>query len=133
MDLNFLTDLKDEGNPPLLEVPYELKHIIKRSFFTGSRVICNPPVMTTDLDIVVQVHADKFIDELVYLGYMHCGSDKYPQGDFVALRKGGINLIVVFTDRKYDLWYAATVAATILNLTNKNDRIALFAAIHAIN
>ena len=101
---------------------------------SGSRVICNPPVMDTDDDWVVLVK-----DQVDFFSYL-AGEDDWslPEmyGDgleetsrFQATRKGDTNLIVTDGPMFFNLFVAATRAAKHLNLLKKSDRVALFQAV----
>lgn len=62
-----------------------------------------------DVDILVKTKRGgekRFLAD----GYEPCGKEMYPSTDFVALRKGDINLILVFSKREWVAWKAATIA-----------------------
>lgn len=91
---------------------------------TGSRVICDPPVMNTDIDIVVldtkNVNFEKF-------GFSSPNaSDEYEDTEFDTYRQGDVNLIVVNNAPMFKAWKVATDSAKALNLLNKDDRIKHF-------
>jgi hypothetical protein len=96
---------------------------------SGSRVICDPPVLDTDNDKFILV--DKFPSKkrMETDGWKMCGDhDKY--GPAVrAWRKGDKNWIFVTQKETYLRIYAATLLAKELNLTKKEDRVALFSEI----
>lgn len=117
--------------------PVDVIDKVKDYFPTGSRVICNPPIMNTDEDWVVLLHhTNAFTDFKKYMrdnGWETCGQDYAldPFGvrnrnRFVAFRKGELNLIVTDSPVVFDRYKIATKIATRLNLFNKEDRIALF-------
>lgn len=98
---------------------------------TGSRYICNPPVVGTDDDYVVKTY-DKasFLDEASANGWAVHSDDDYPEDDdFVSVRLGDVNLIVTEQDEFYGRFVTATNIARAMNLTNKDDRISLFQGI----
>lgn len=103
---------------------------------TGSRFICNPPVTDTDHDIVVWVSRfDAAIETLLADGWAvnendpsYCYRDNNELPFFTA-RRGEVNLIVYQSYEGYAAFVQATMVAKHLNLTNKEDRIALFAAV----
>lgn len=102
---------------------------------TGSRYICNPPVLNTDEDYAVlvanlSVYAQLLLDQ----GWeVISNDDGYlpPNGGhrFFAARKGELNLIVFDQRNGYDLMVTATHLAKRFNLVDKQDRIDLFDAI----
>lgn len=107
-------------------------------FPTGSRVICNPPVMNTDEDYVLLVtHLTQAKEQLERKGYTMTTDESYKKApklmdfmsDFRTFRKGEENLIVVNHSDAYLKWKLATQLATRFNLQNKQDRIDLFKAI----
>lgn len=110
---------------------------------TGSRVICNPPVMDTDEDWVLLGTSPKGTDaELIKLGYDKTSPDSYKDdgsapfasfNQFSAFRRrdSDENLIVVYNSHVFTQWKVATQLAKRFNLTDKEDRIALFRAIRS--
>jgi hypothetical protein len=101
---------------------------------TGSRYIC-PAACRADSDydfLVLCGNTDRAISVLSADGYVLGGSGErvwQSQEDAFSLRKGNVNLIVTQKKLWYDAFLLATEVAKRLNLTNKNDRIALFDAI----
>lgn len=100
---------------------------------TGSRYICNPPVMDTDEDFVC-FHPSR----LQTLSHMHesgwtwtnnSGGHYKDMGDFLTFRKDHYNLIVADNSDFFDLFVAATNVAKIRNILDKQDRINLFQCI----
>lgn len=118
----------------MLEVPEDIKKL-GSYFLTGSRVICNPPVLDTDLDVVVRVdlptckYDRNVIDDLIEAGWISSNYGYGSHGDFHSMRKLDINVILVFSDRLYEAWQYATGVATKLNVTDKADRANLFGII----
>ena len=102
---------------------------------TGSKYICNPPVLNTDEDYAVlvnnlTVYAQSLLDD----GWdVLIAFDDYrpPNGGhrFFSARKGEMNLIVFDQKDGYDWMVKATELAKRFNLTDKADRVALFDAI----
>lgn len=91
---------------------------------TGSRIICDPPVMDTDIDIVVLDTGGVYFDKY---GFENTNmSDEYDETDFDTYRQGEVNLIVVHTVEEFRAWKTAAESAKAMNLTNKDDRIAHF-------
>ena len=119
-----------------LEIPYELKDVGLDWFVTGSRVLCNPPVVNTDLDIVMLVDAGFRDTELTELGYepnLDCEYDAgmysvspEPNYLFRTYRKGEVNLIVVVGTILFERYRLATEWAKQINFPNKKDRAMFF-------
>ena len=57
-------------------------------FPTGSRWVCNPPVISTDIDFLVYFEKETEIP----VGWKNDGS--YPPGDLSSFRRGSENLII---------------------------------------
>lgn len=119
---------------PKFDVPYELRRVVQDAFAGGSRIICSPPPMDTDLDIVVLVDYAAALIDLISRGYLYNNESQvaytiHTTADsddaFVSLRKDDVNLIVVWSRTGFERWRLYTEAATRLNLLNKSDRIAL--------
>jgi hypothetical protein len=113
----------------------EFKDCVLKSHPTGSRYICNPPVMDTDNDTVILVNGYYDWDEMLYNeGWEDCGTDyDSMDGDFRAYRKGEENYIVTEDEDFFFSYVKATEGAKALNLLNKEDRIKLFAAVRAVD
>lgn len=98
---------------------------------TGSRVICTPPVMDTDDDWLVFVPEALSEDAIAFLegrGATHSEQqDTYPDG--VCFRYGEVNPILIWDYDIFYRWVAATYWASRLNLTRKEERTLLFAAV----
>lgn len=117
--------------------------------FTGSRQICDPPPLNTDIDVVVcfptekQTYDEQFkvIQEVEAFGFtqhVQSGASKDEanyDGDFIhsTWRKGDYNLIIVSCPEYLTRWRFATRAAAGLNLLRKEDRIFLFRMIRDQN
>jgi hypothetical protein len=95
---------------------------------TGSRVICNPPVLNTDNDWLVFVPdslQEKAMEFMENQGATHSlTQETYPDG--VCYRYGDINPILIWEFEIYYCWVAATYWASKLNLQDKADRTAFF-------
>lgn len=127
MDINILFK-----TGPKFDVPYELRRVVQYAFAGGSRIICSPPPMDTDLDVVVLVDSAAAVNDLVSMGYLHHNESQVAYANsndsddaFVSLRKDDVNLIVVWSRTGFERWRLYTEAATRLNLLNKSDRVAL--------
>jgi hypothetical protein len=113
--------------------------LFRGSFLTGSMVICNPPVIDTDLDVcllVTDLHAA--CDNLEADGWDVSQDDPlyHKEGsgeiEFITARKGsGIstNLIIYQCEKGYAAFMDATAVAQYLNLLEKVDRVMLFRAV----
>lgn len=98
--------------------------------YTGSSVVCNPPVTDTDIDVVILVNdPPEVCAGLEDAGWDSCGETEKYGGDgstFTAYRKDKLNYIIVEDPAVFDQWEAATLLATKRNLIDKSDRIKLF-------
>jgi hypothetical protein len=114
-----------------------LKPLVMDMFPTGSRVICNPPVLDTDEDWVLMVPERRsFHDILVDAGYHRTSKSYYRVASSITTYRSdlnNINLIVTDDQGMFDRWREATEIATQENLTNKEDRIKLFELITGRN
>lgn len=98
-----------------------------RPFFrTGSREICNPAPMNTDVDFVVLDDGKTDFEKNGFQLTTKEDRDRYGNADFYAYRRGEVNLIVVDTWASFKAWKAATAAAKQANILDKSKRIALF-------
>lgn len=101
---------------------------------TGSSVICNPPVLDTDIDFIIYSDELEELGEFITKeGYSASCTDKeeyqLESEGFKCYRKDNINLIVTNDNDFYVRWVLATKTAKMLNLLRKQDRITLFQAI----
>jgi hypothetical protein len=105
----------------------------------GSRVTCQPPPTSTDIDVLVLVPRGPVHRIMQLGGWVKDGTkfeavnyvkkqDGYPNY-FTSYRKGDVNIIVTRHERFYNLFSLATDLAQRLNLLKKPDRIALFQAV----
>lgn len=111
---------------------------------SGSRVICNPPVLDTDDDYIIlcaENRLDEFKRVLEGDGFVLGGSGVQHQGNeskFWSYKKssddeGIINFIITLDEKWFDNSIKATSLARALNLKSKEDRITLFEAIREGN
>lgn len=127
MQLPFKATMKWTGK---YESPIKGFPVIKACFPTGSRYICDPPVMDTDNDVIILV--DDYPDEqsMNDLGWKMCRGEgeelDYPAGDFHAYRHGDLNYILTNSKDHYIRMCAATTLAKQMNLLDKKDRVHLF-------
>lgn len=103
---------------------------------TGSRYICEPPVMDTDEDYVVLVKDIRsFLDVLVDGGWsINDDNDEYDhevfnEVKFSTARKGDLNLVIYESAIGYAAFVEATKVCKTLNLTDKDDRVMVFQAV----
>lgn len=105
------------------------------NFITGSRYICEPPVMNTDLDVVflVDENREKAYDILRKhkVHKVDFSEDEYDGIDenFSAFRLHDLNIIICRSYKFYERFKIATEIAKSFNLLKKEDRIVLFQAI----
>lgn len=94
---------------------------------TGSRYICDPPQMHTDIDTVILAKPG-YQDQLRKEGWDTSSTEpEYEStGGFTSWRKGEENYIVTEEPDFYHRFVKATELAKQSNLTAKADRIALF-------
>lgn len=111
-----------------ITIPHELWLGIHE---TGSRYICNPPVLDTDHDYVIctldVAKLNKFlVDNNFVLSIAEEEGYKLQKDGFCCYRRGCVNLIVTENYEWYLKWTKATKLAKKLNLLKKEDRIILF-------
>lgn len=111
-------------------------------FESGSRVICDPPPTDTDHDFVIYTDSkSESRRELEALGYTRSNKDykasktdpfaMYNSFDSYRHTDNDHNLIVVFGTGDFKRWKVATQLATLLNVTDKDKRVALFRAVRS--
>ena len=105
--------------------------LIKVLHPTGSRFICDPPVMDTDEDYVVLTKDfDRLSRYLIANDWDYDGANYREEGaPFGSFRKDHYNLIVTDDEEFYDKYVVATRLAAKFNLLSKVDRVQLFAAV----
>lgn len=106
---------------------------------TGSRFVCDPPVLDTDDDWVILVEnleyakyeAARLSWYYADMGYYRADGSCEELAPFVSMRHSNDNSNYIFTDDAefYDRYVAATLLAKKYNLLNKADRIQLFHAV----
>lgn len=127
--MDSLNDLLDD---PVVEgFTLKLSDVIKQGVIqlcpTGSKYICNPPVLNTDEDYYGYTsNKASTIEALLNDGWELCTDNDYDDDAFTALRKGAYNLILLFTVNEWMQHYKTTELAKRFNLVNKHDRIDLF-------
>ncbi len=103
---------------------------------TGSRYICNPPVLNTDEDWIFNCSGPGQMEETVKIleGYgfyildMNDGDYDDIRENFTSYRLGDLNFILCNNETFYKKFVLATQVAAELNLLKKADRILLFQA-----
>ena len=120
-----------------------------RVLHTGSRVICDPPVMNTDDDYLLLIHPVRQWEirgDLANDGYFGGGSlvaeglrplsikpdysERWNGSTYRSYKKGNINIILTCDPDYFENFRCSTLLAKKLNLRNKADRVALFEAIN---
>lgn len=95
---------------------------------TGSRVICDPPVMDTDEDWLVYM-PEQCMD-MATAALEACGATFNPEQthypDGVVMWIGNINVILIHDYAIFYRWVIATYWAKQLNLLAKEDRVRYF-------
>lgn len=105
---------------------------------TGSRYVCNPSVRNTDADFVLvdSLENRQLLKNLCFRSSKkRCeynveenGSEE--NGSIVeAFRNSAINVILTKDEETLAAWSVASKVAALLNLKEKNERIALFKAL----
>ncbi len=131
-------DMKIELNlkaKPKDFLPDELMKFISKKAMVGSRFTVSPPPDSTDLDVLVLVHPDKdpyFLKALDKAGWVLEGEyNQVTPVQFTSFRKPGeiVNLITVSDIVYYNRFLQARDVCKILNLKNKDDRIAVHNAV----
>lgn len=120
--------------PGLPDAPDLVKYLIpmcEEGFPTGSRTVCTPPVMDTDIDyVVLPKNFSLFLKAANTYGYSrktwHDGCDKEK---YVSLYNGDINLIVIRYRDRFNRFRLATKVACRLNILDRDDRHYLFNSI----
>lgn len=112
----------------MIQVPEDLKGLYQEALLTGSRVMCNPPVLDTDLDVVLLVTDGDAVLAIERQGYTLTTDATYGAdlNDFCTFRKGDVNLIVTSNAAEFRSWTVATRWCTELNLQSKTDRADFF-------
>lgn len=108
---------------------YFLKKLLPEAIIrpTGSRYVCNPPVLTTDVDFLV--FSEKSIHgRLLSVGYKEALWINYSWVDdknFISWRKGNTNLIVTSSLKYAEAFDTATYLCKKHNIRWKLDRAIL--------
>ena len=97
-----------------------------RAHRTGSSFICDPPVLDTDIDIVLW-YQDVAFPQIAAENHWEVGED-YGLG-MLTFRKDQYNIIALTEQKDFYKWIGATYVAKGLNLMDKGDRIAMFDAL----
>lgn len=104
------------------------------TYRTGSSVICDPPVLDTDIDVLVYQQAMP-ISRLGDLLVHHFGATEchkvYQQSEFLSLRLGKVNLLLCKDESYYKAKCLATDYAKRLNLLDKAERVQFFEVVTA--
>jgi hypothetical protein len=109
----------------------------------GSRVVCDPPVLDTDIDFFFKVEESKELEldkilitwgfaeqpEVGFNSSRPSWGDSEPDRRFRAYRLGKINLVVTSSEVFADRHRTATLVCKKLNLLDKKDRVMIYQAI----
>lgn len=112
-----------------IEIPRDLW---KGIYQTGSSVICNPPVLDTDIDYIICEQGGGIeLHKFLLANKFHKSTQDEEEYDleseaFECYRRGNINLIITTNYNWYLKWVEATKLAKKLNLLKKEQRVALF-------
>lgn len=104
---------------------------------TGSRAICNPVPEGSDEDtlLLIEGELDSRDTEVTMqaLGFTYEGNRHYASNGelkpFQSWRRRQANWVLTNSPKYFELFEVATTLAKRLNLLDKNDRIAVFAAL----
>lgn len=114
-------------------LPNYIKDLIVKHKFVGSRYVCNPPPMDTDLDILCLYEYSKYpllADELQANNWEYQSNGYLHPSKFTSYKKDvdgtPVNLIITGKPDWYSLFAQATEQCKEQNLLDKKDRIALF-------
>jgi hypothetical protein len=98
----------------------------------GSRYVCDPPVMATDVDFLV-FSADSVDCKLLSAGYVETPFADYRglvlSGDFSAYRRGVVNLIVTSSVKYAEGFHTATHICKSRNVRDKWYRVLIHEAV----
>jgi len=121
-----LVDWKTQDFPEYLTILLDKSLDV---LLTGSRYICNPPIETTDTDIVILVRDSESFYSDFERAWKDCSSSEYSEywdTGTCIVRRDKYNLIVVDDLDKFNRWVLATKIATICNIQEKPNRAELF-------
>ena len=131
-----------------MKLPVEVENECLEHMYTGSSIICNPPVLDTDVDVVLLMTEEKYLEAITLfegMGFVlpekggtieadeqylaeiaeiskHVTSGKPFYLQFFTMRRDNVNIIVTCCRTLFKRWWNATVWATTLNLQSKKDR-----------
>lgn len=108
-------------------------HVIDFSL-TGSYYICNPPVTTTDVDVIILCDDSAGFNSFILKEGAYRSTDGgYDESEFVTYRQenGGISYNYIVTEdlQFYLRFCAATEYCKHLNITDKKTRVQIFRTI----
>lgn len=100
---------------------------------TGSRFICNPPTLYTDIDFVVYSKSN-LDSELIKIGFKkQPHSMSYGEPTFASWRNRKVNIIITDSLEFYERFVVATHLCRQVNVYLKVDRISVFKAIRTLS
>lgn len=90
----------------------------------GSRYICNPPILSTDIDFLM--YSKKYsIADIEKQGFKMASIQYLNNKHFTSFRRGKINLVFVDDAKSAENFLIATHISKLFNLTNKESRVAV--------
>jgi hypothetical protein len=119
-------------NKTALETVHSLTYstLVELAWWTGSRYICNPPVMNTDVDIVCFTQKKGALQAELWLDGWGENGSRGTDSRFSSFKKAIghdiYNLIITCDITLYLKYCAATELAKKMNLLEKDTRIGLF-------
>lgn len=97
---------------------------------TGSNYICDPPVITTDFDVLILVKdREEYRAILFEKGWIGCSGYEDKEEYFFSAKYNNCNLIVTDNRQWYMKFAAATELAKAMNVQDKDLRIELFSMV----
>lgn len=120
-----LLEINVQAKPKTL-IPVCIRDYVINKYKVGSRYICTPEPLDSDIDILIYAYAKNKPVVHVLLtedGWEIDGNYPVNEEGFVSYRKGDINLIFVFQSLHYYRFLYATEACKVLNLQDKAQRI----------
>lgn len=108
----------------------EIRELVGEDNFclTGSRIVCNPPILHTDLDIVLYDGSKVLQNLLQKHGFKLStpGSEDYENFTCYRSPNSDVNFIIIEDSYEFQKWIVATRLAKAMNLRVKSQRCLLF-------
>lgn len=110
----------------IAELPKIPRNLYERVEMVGSQVVPGAATETSDTDwLVLTYDRGALLSYLQEKGYENRSGDCYPMKDFVSLRKGMANILVVWEESYFNRFMDACVLAKRLKLVDKEHRVIL--------